>query len=226
MLHAHQYLLWPSNFRIINPRKVFCGATWPLLTGMFTRRISSRSAFTSKIPKLQMLALGAAAFTADHRRSVRPRSLSLHFLNDLPSSLPSLCAWACEFLLAETHGVGEDCQSCDEFAQHFVSRTGAILTCSAVLYCAQEAHSGWYAKGVTWFPGGLVPSTSSEGKSQLCALKMMGIWISCPIRRGTLQGSAFIPHFQGTRASTTCTLHAFSVKYSLEFNYTIKLLPA
>lgn len=29
------YLLWPSNFRIIIPRKVFCGATWPLLTGMF-----------------------------------------------------------------------------------------------------------------------------------------------------------------------------------------------
>lgn len=37
---ASTHLLWPSNFRIINPRNVFCGATWPLLTGMFTRRIS------------------------------------------------------------------------------------------------------------------------------------------------------------------------------------------
>lgn len=28
------YLLCPSNFRIIIPRNVFCGATWPLRTGM------------------------------------------------------------------------------------------------------------------------------------------------------------------------------------------------
>lgn len=86
---ASTYLLWPSNFRIINPRNVFCGATWPLLTGMFTEypTTSSRSAFTSKIPKLQMLALGAVAFTADHSRSVRARSLSA--LSQWPSLLSS-----------------------------------------------------------------------------------------------------------------------------------------
>lgn len=39
---ARRYLLWPSNFRIINPRNVFCGATWPLLTGMFTHWVSKK----------------------------------------------------------------------------------------------------------------------------------------------------------------------------------------
>lgn len=46
---------------------------------------SSRSVSTSKIPKLQMLTLGAAAFTADHGGSVRARSLSA--LSQWPSLL-------------------------------------------------------------------------------------------------------------------------------------------
>ena len=32
-----KYSLWPSNFRIIIPKKVFCGATWPLRTGIVNR---------------------------------------------------------------------------------------------------------------------------------------------------------------------------------------------
>lgn len=111
---SRRYLLWPSNFRIINPRNVFCGATWPLLTGMFMRRIShdlqqKRLFSPSKSRKLQMLALCAASLTTDHSR----RERSLATLNDLPtsprSSLACLYARECKFLLAETHGIGEDC---------------------------------------------------------------------------------------------------------------------
>lgn len=113
-----RYLLWPSNFRIINPRNVFCGATWPLLTGMFMRRISpdfpkmrlpSLPPPPSKSRKLQMLALCAASSTTDHSRCER----SLPTLNDLPtsprSSLARLYSRACKLPLAETHGIGEDC---------------------------------------------------------------------------------------------------------------------
>lgn len=140
------------------------------------------------------------------------RALSLHFLNDLPSSLASLCAWACEFLLAEAHGVGEDCQSCVEFAQHFVSRTGAILTCSVVLCCAQEADTGWYAKGSDVVPRGLsslhfgwgeVPAlcTETENDENMCSFTM-----SCSLMTSKEAHLCREP-------PSTATVHAFSVKY-------------
>lgn len=119
--------------------------------------ISSRSAFfpPSKSRKLQMLALCAASLTTDHSR--RERSLST--LNDLPtsprSSLACLYARECKFLLAETHGIGEDCESRVQFPKHFVPRMGAILTCSVVVCWAHKADSGGNAKGSDVAPRGL-----------------------------------------------------------------------
>lgn len=71
--------------------------------------------------------------------------------NDLPtsprSSLSRLYGRACEFLLAETRGVGEDCWTCVQFAEHFARRAAAMPTCSVVLCWARTADSGSYAKG-------------------------------------------------------------------------------
>lgn len=159
-----------------------------------------------------MLALGAAAFSADHSRSVRARSLSA--LSQWPS-LPLYPACAPEHV---------------NFSSPKRTESGRIVRValsSPSISCGGRARS-WRApwccaarrkrtvadmpKGVTWFPGGLVPSTSGEVKSQPCAigLKIMRI---C----ARLQESAFIPHFQQTKAFSTFTLHAFSVQYSLQF---------
>lgn len=53
---TQRYSLWPSNFRMINPRNVFCGATWPLLTGMFTYNsaTSNKKKTTTKKTSLQV----------------------------------------------------------------------------------------------------------------------------------------------------------------------------
>lgn len=176
-----KYLLWPSNFRIINPRNVFCGATWPLLTGMFVRRISQHvlrctSALYSPPSKSRSYSCRLCALPPLPRTIVDARR-TLPTWNDLPtsprSSLSRSYGRACEFLLGETRGVGEDCWSCVQFAEHFARRAAAdadVLR-GAVL----GAHSGqWLICQREWrcSQEGLVPSTSGRDKSQPGALRM------------------------------------------------------
>lgn len=116
---------------------------------------SSRSAFTSKSRSYRCWLF--VRFPSPQSR--REHTLSLSTFNDLPTSPGSssacLYARACKFLLAETHGIGEDCESYIYFAKHFVLRTGAILTCSVMVCRTHNADSGWYAKGSDVAPRGL-----------------------------------------------------------------------
>lgn len=121
---------------------------------------SNRSAFTSKSRSYRCwLFVQSPSPQTIADASTLSLSLSLSTFNDLPTSPGSssacLYARACKFLLAETHGIGEDCESYIYFAKHFVLRTSAILPCSVVVCRAHNADSGWYAKGSDVAPRGL-----------------------------------------------------------------------
>ena len=99
-----------------------------------------------------------------HRWPCSTRGLS-PLQNDLPtsprssssssSSLPRLCARACNCLLAETHGIGEDRLTSVQFAKHLALRMDAkpdVL--SVVARRAHPADSGWSAEGSDVAPTG------------------------------------------------------------------------
>lgn len=72
-------LLCPSNFRMMVPRNVFCGATCPLRTGMVTRGAGARA------PSSELSREGSAARAqAGARAALCGRASSLQGSNLLP----------------------------------------------------------------------------------------------------------------------------------------------
>lgn len=72
------YLLCPSNFRIIIPRNVFWGATWPLLTGMMTTifKCAHKNPFSS--PNVHKVTSVPRALCQIQRPMFRPRFVDVH----------------------------------------------------------------------------------------------------------------------------------------------------
>lgn len=171
-----------------------------------------------------MLTLGAAAFTADHGGSVRARSLSA--LSQWPSLLSRqparLSMWISPRRNARSRGGLSELRWVRPAFRVADWRDPDALR-GAVLHARRKRIVADMPKGSDVVPRGLSspPQPVRISPNSVHRVKMMGIWISCSIMRGALQGSAFIPHFQGTRSSIPCTRHAFSVKYSLDlFNQT------